>query len=317
MALFFTYGTSVDSLLTTTLSKWTDNDMVLNTFNKTPTLKRLMEQKKTIDGGASMIVPITYGANSTVKAYAYDGLLDTTPQEGILAAQAAWKQYAGALVVNGQEVRMNSGKEKVIDLVKAKLQQLEESFRAQLTTDLFATSTATNSITCMPTIFDATTTIQEIAVTSSWWAAGLNASVGSFAANGLSAMRTAYTTIDVLLPEGEADTIITTPTVYNLYEGSLVQNQRYAPSDKTGNASFQTLKFKNADVMYDTACNSGVMYMFPSSMLKLYVHSAADMVESEWRVPINQDVRLKYIFLMAQLVVTSRRKLYKLSGITA
>jgi len=280
-------------------------------------LKRLMEQKKTIDGGASLIVPITYGSNSTVKAYAYDGLLDTTPQEGILSAQAHWKQYAGSLVVNGQEVRMNSGKQKVTDLVRAKLQQLEESFRAQLTTALFATSTGSLDIQGLPTIFDATTTIQDIAVTQSWWVAQLNASVGSFAANGLSAMRTAYTAIDVLMPEGTADTIITTPTVYNLYEGSLVQNQRYAPANKTGNASFETLKFKNSDIMYDTSCNSGTMYMFPSSMVKLYVHSSADMIESEWRVPINQDVRLKYIFLMAQLVVKARRKLYKLSGITA
>lgn len=317
MALFFTYGTSVDSLLTTTLSRWSDNKMILNTFNQVPVLNRLLSKKKSVDGGASIIVPITYESNSTVKSYSYDDVLDTTPQQGMLAAQAQWRQIAGCVAVNGQEVRMNSGKQKVIDLVKAKMEQLEEAIKATVTTQIFAASPGSKDIQSLPTICDTTTTIQDIAATTnSWWQANVVSS-GSFASRGLSDMRTAYQACEVLQPTGSVDTIITTPTVYNYYEGSLIQNQRYAPSDKTGNASFEYLKFKNADVISDTACTSGAMYMLPSSLIELYVHSAADMVESEWRVPINQDVRLKYIFLMAQLVVKSRRKMNKLTGITA
>lgn len=316
MASFFTYGTNVDSLLTTTLSTWADKKMVLNTFNQTPVLERLMTKKKTLDGGASILVPVTYEANSTVKSFSDFDVLDTTPQQGMLSLQAKWKNIAGAVSVSGTEVRQNSGKAKVIDLVKAKMEQLEASFKASLTTQLFAASTGSKDIQSIPTIFDATTSIQDLAVTSSWWAGSTTAS-GSFAARGLSDMRTLYSTISVLLPDATVDTIITTPTIHNYYEGSLIQNQRYSVADKTGNASFEYLKFKTCDMIQDTSATSGTLYMFPSELLELYVHSSADMVDSEWRVPFNQDARTKFIFLMAQLVVKSRRKMGSLTGITA
>lgn len=314
---FFNYGTNVDSMLTTSLSRWTDGELIMNVFNKYPLLERMLEKKTTYDGGASIIVPIMYDSNSTAKAFSYDDLLDVTPQQGILSAQAKWCQYDVSIVVNGQEVRMNSGKSKAVDLVKSKITQAEYSLRSKLTSDIFASSVAANSMTSFPVMFDATSSIQDInSTTSSWWQAGVTSS-GSFAARGLSDMRTAFTNSDVLMPKSTIDTIVTTPTVFNYYEGSLTQLQRYAPSDKTGNASFQSLKFKTSDVMYDNSCPSGVMYLFPSDLLKLVVHTGADMIESEWRTPVNQDVRVKHIFVMLQLVCKARRKLQKLTGITA
>lgn len=314
---FFTYGTNVDSLLTTSLSRWTDSELILNVFNQYPLLDRLMEEKKEYDGGASIIVPIMYDVNSTAKSFAFDDLLDVTPQQGILASQAKWKQYDVSIVVNGQEVRMNNSKSKAVDLVKSKIKQAEYSLRNKLTGDLFATAVTGQNINSFPVMFDASSNIQDInSSTSSWWQAGTTTS-GSFAARGLSDMRTAYTNTDVLAPKVVLDTIVTTPTIHNYYEGSLVQKQRYAPTDTKGNASFETLRFKTADVMYDTACTSGSMYLFPSELLELNVHTDANMVESDWRVPINQDVRVKHIFLMAQLVVKARRKLQVISGITA
>lgn len=314
---FFTYGTNVDSLLTTTLSRWTDSDLILNVFNQYPLLDTLLENKKTYDGGASIIVPVMYDKNSTAKSFAFDDILDVTPQQGILATQAMWRQYDVSIEVNGQEVRMNSGKSKAVDLVKQKVKQAEESLRDKLTSDLFATSVTGQNINSFPVMFDATSNIQDInSTTSSWWQAGVTTS-GSFAARGLSDMRTAYTNIDVLAPKVVVDSIVTTPTVYNYYEGSLIQQMRYMPENKKGNSSFESLRFKTADVMYDTACTSGTMYMFPSELLQLVVHTDANMVDSEWRTPINQDVRVKHIFLMAQLVVKARRKLQKISSITA
>ena len=314
---FFTYGTNVDSLLTSSLSRWTDSELILNVFNQYPLLERLLEQKKEYDGGASIIVPIMYDTNSTAKSFAYDDLLDVTPQQGILASQAKWRQYDVSIVVNGQEVRMNNSKSKAVDLVKSKIKQAEYSLRNRLTTDLFASSVTGQAVNSFPVMFDSSSNIQDInSSTSSWWQAGTVTS-GSFAARGLSDMRTAYVTSDVLAPKTVIDNIVTTSTIYNYYEGTLVQKQRYTPENTKGNASFESLRFKNADVYYDAACTSGSMYMYPSEILELVVHTDANMVESEWRVPVNQDVRVKHIFLMAQLVCKARRKLQVLSSITA
>jgi hypothetical protein len=110
--------------------------------------------------------------------------------------------------------------------------------------------------------------------------------------------------------------IVTTDTVYNYYEGTLTPQQRYTSSDKSGNASFETLMFKRAKVFYDAQATSGVMYMFPSKNLYMAINSNADYKSTPFVKPYNQDAKTAQIILMTQLVTNARRKLGKLTGIT-
>ena len=130
-------------------------------------------------------------------------------------------------------------------------------------------------------------------------------------------MRTAWTSISKINPNTVPDIIVTTDTIYNYYEGSLVPEMRYSASDKTGNGSFESLMFKTAKVFYDASCTSGTMYMFPSANLKLVINSNADYKKTEFVKPSNQDAKVAQIIVMCQLVTNARKKLSKLSGITA
>jgi len=165
------------------------------------------------------------------------------------------------------------------------------------------------------TLIDATSTIQDInSTTYSFWQADVNAS-GSFAAQGRSDMLTLWNAL-AIIPGKPSDLLVTTATVHGYYEGSLVAQQRYT-SMGAGNSAFSNLMFKTAPVIFDNDCTSGVMYFLNSDILELAVSSDTNFVLSEWVKPSDQDAKVAQILVGLELITTNRRKLGKLTGITA
>ena len=314
---FFTYGPdNVGTLLSTTQSHYVTNELVDQFFNQTPLLKKLDGRKRTADGGASIVGQLLIDQNSTATWYDGYDLIDTTPQTGMTSFQAKWKNLATTVAISGSEERQNSGKGKLISLLQGKNKQALLSMKRQMTAALFASSVGSKTAESLVTMIDATSTIQEINSTSnSWWQSQV-VTGGSFAAQGLSDMRTLWTTIDKLTPEAPLDCIVTTDTIYNYYEGSLTPQTRYSPG---GNAegSFSGLQFKTATMFYDSQATSGVIYMFPLNHCYLVVHSDADMRMTPFVRPSNQDARVSQLILMVQLVTDARRKLGKITSVSA
>lgn len=318
----FTYGNAnVDSLLATTKSVLEDSAEFFNDaiFNSIPTLKWLNEKalvKK--QGGASILVPLLYGKNTTFKAYSADDVLDTTGQEGMTLAQYQWRNYGGTITIFGDELRMNAGDGKLKDLLQAKSEQAMMSARDSLAIDLFASAVAGKKVTSLPVIADATSTIADINSTSnSWWQAQVVAS-GSFSARGLADMRNAR---DLVARAGQGgaplpDHIVTTQLSYELYEASQLPQRRYA-DNAMADASFDSLKFSGADVVFDPNCASGEMYMLNSSVVEFVVHSDANWKVGDFKEPTDQDVRTAKVIWMGNLVCKNRRRLAKLTGLTA
>jgi hypothetical protein len=310
--------TNVGTLLSTTLSHYVQNNLEDQIFSSTPLLSELYKNKKTADGGADLRVPLMYEVNGTSTWYSGYDVLNTTPQAGMTDSRLDWRNLATSISIAGDEERKNSGKARLTSLLEAKTYQAEMTLKKDLTSALFAASTGTKAITTLVEMIDATSSIQEInSTTYSWWQAQVTASVGSFATGGLSAMRAMYTAIAKTMPETVVDTIVTTDTIYNYYEGSLTPQTRFSPSDKVGDASFETLKFKSAKVFYDASCTSGALYMFPSKNLFLITNSNADMKKTEFVKPSNQDARVAQIIVMCAVGTNARRKLGKLTSITA
>ena len=119
------------------------------------------------------------------------------------------------------------------------------------------------------------------------------------------------------MPVAPTDLILTTTTIYNFYEAALTAQQRYAPADKTGDASFDALQFRSAPVRYDAACNSGVMYFLNSKVMELVIHSGTDFIMRDWVPSINQDAKTALFMVGLELVVKNRRKLGKLASVSA
>lgn len=315
----FTYGPSnVDALLSTTLSsvrkKFADN-----IFTRIPLFMWLKTKGKlTEDGGASLVMPLMYGKNSTAKSYSGYGVLDTTPQEGLSAAQYQWCQYSASISISGIEERVqNVGDNAIIKILDSKVKQAEMSLRDKMDIDMFASSTTGTNILALPTIVDTTTTIGDVSKSSnSWWQAQVTAS-GSFAAQGLSDMRHLYNNImNQSMDNSGPDFLISPQLVYEYYEGMVQPQLRYSDT-KMADAGFENLKFKGATMTFDGNCPSGTLFMLRSENLKLVTSKGTNFITTPFITPENQDAKVAQILWAGQLASDNVRKLGKLTGITA
>jgi hypothetical protein len=78
---------SFDQILATTLKNYS-RTLEDNIFKRLPLFYKLYDKnRKKLDGGEKIVLPLLYGENSTAAAYSGYGLLSTTPQTGISAAK--------------------------------------------------------------------------------------------------------------------------------------------------------------------------------------------------------------------------------------
>lgn len=312
----FTHGpANVTTLLATTLEN-RRKDLQDQIFNDLPTVKFLKDKGQvSISGGATIVTPLMYAKNTTAQFYNGYDQLNTQPQEGFTTAQFKWKESAVSISVSNREENIqNQGPEAVLNLVNQKIDQAEMSLKDLLNTAFYASSPASTDITSLVTLVDATSEIGDInSTTYSWWQS-LVTTGGSFAAQGRSDMLTTYNT---LITRGAApDFLVTTPTVHAYYEGSLIPQLRYQ-GNSSADASFGKLTFKNVPIFFDTAATAGVIYMLNSKHIQLYVSSGNNMRMVEWVKPGNQTAKVTQIIMALELGTNNRRRLGKITGITA
>lgn len=306
-----------DAILSTTLNAYRKK-LEDNIFRANPLFAWLYGKgkKETQTGGNKIVVPLLYGKNTTAGAYSKYDLLDTTPQEGITAAEFDWKQYAASISIARKEERQNAPSEtRVLNLLQSKIMQAEESLRELLDEHSFlSNASASNNLTGLALAVDSAGTYGNIARGSnSWWSANETGS-GSFASQGLNDMRTMYN--DCSKGNIHPDLILTTQTVFEYYEKTLQPQERFTDT-KTLDGGFQNLKFKGATMMFDLYCQSGVMYFLNSNFMKLIVESGTDLITTPFVKPENQDAKVAQILWMGDMVCSNCDRQGKLTGITA
>lgn len=316
----FTWGpTGVGTLITTTQENRDIKELQDAVFSRLTLLDFLSKKGKVRrgGGGTSVIVPIRSSKNSTAASYSNYQTIDTTPQDNETAAQYLYKQYAASISLSGKEERVqNKGKYEVLDIVKTKIEDAEMALRDNINTALFAASPASQDVGSLVTSVDATSSIGQInSTTYSFWQSNVVTS-GSFSAQGLADMRAQWSTLEQRMPISAPDLLLTTTTIRDYYEASLVPQQRYA-SDGTGNGSFDKLKFKSAIIDVDSQCTSGAMYFLNSDVMELVIDPDTDFKMTDWVKPANQDARVAQYLVALELVIKNRRKLGKNVSITA
>lgn len=316
----FSWGPAgnVGALITTTQENRDIKELQDAVFNRL-TLFDWLSKKNRVrrGGGTSIIVPIRSSKNSTAASYSNYDIINTAPQDNETAAQYLYKQYAASISLSGKEERVqNKGKYEVLDLVKTKISDAEDALRDKLNTDLFAASPASQDVGSLVTSIDATSSIGQInSTTYSFWQSTSTGS-GSFSGQGLADMRTLWNTLGQKAPNSFTDLILTTPTIHGYYEASLQAQQRYQ-SDSVGNGSFQKLMFKSSPVDMDAQCTSGVMYFLNSEVMELVIDPSTDFMMTDWVKPYDQDARVAQYLVALELVIRNRRKLGKLTSVTA
>ncbi len=269
------------------------------------------------DGGLSIAMPLEYASNSTYQRYSGYDNLNTSAADVISAAEFPWRNVAVNLPISGSEMRANHGEQAIINLVKAKIKNAQHSLANGLSTDLYSDGTATNQINGLQAL---------IADTGTGTVGGINSTTFPFWQNkvqsaaaplqGGSAITVSATTIEsLMLPLSIAltrgmdmvDLIVMDDSYFTFYEQSQTSLKRYT-SDENGNGGMISMKYKNADVFFDSSGGipSAHAYFINTNYIELVVHSQANMRMMDEIRSYNQDAIIKPILWQGNLAVSNR-----------
>ena len=288
---------NLSEIITTTLRN-RSRSLADNVSNHNPLLNRMRERgNMTLITGRDIVRELEYADNGTVAFYNGYEVLDTSPADVLSAAVFEYKQLAGNVTVSGLEQIKNSGEQAIINLLEARIGNLERSMENSLATSLFSDGTGTSSkeIGGLQLV---------VADAGAGTVGGINSSTFTFwqnkqatatssafsTANIQSDMNSLY--IQLVRGTDAPDLVVAGSTPYTTFLATLQTLQRVADS-RLADLGFTAVKYLNSDVVYDSNCAASRMYFLNTNYLRLETAANRDFVPGEAKESINQDATVK------------------------
>jgi hypothetical protein len=268
------------------------------------------------DGGLSIVQALDYAENSTYQRYSGFDVLNVAASDVISAAEFAWRQVAVNVAASGLEIRTNSGANRIINFVKAKIKNAQRSMANGLSGDLYSTGGAANQIGGLQLL---------VADAGTGTVGGIDSSAFTFWKNQTrdasdNSVTVSASTIEagMMLPlwlsctrgNDTPDLIVMDSVYFSYYEGSQSSLKRYAPSDE-GKGGMISMKYKTADVFFDSTA-SGIpashMYFLNTDFIELVAHKDANMEIMPELRSVNQDAIVVPILFQGNLVTSNRAR---------
>jgi len=335
-------NTNFDALLTTTLHNYVSKKLEDNIFSQTPALNALRAKGGVgTKGGDTLLMPLLYGTNTTVKTMTPYGVFDTTPQEGITAAEFGWANLGGTVVLNNFTIDVqNAGEAKVIDLLETKINQLEMSMIKELNDELWTegrSSTAGSyALWSLYDVCNATdsddftdpsytgdgTGFGGISIASdqnTWWrpmkyyddgnSAPTTAAGSLPVADDLMSIRSLNHIYNACSNGSDTPNLIIMPMGhYELFESLLIATNRPGPDKALYDAGIEHLRLKNAGVIFDQSLTNNNIFFLNTRYLKFITCTGRNMQSTPFQTPHNQDVRVSKIIWSGQLGCSNRSR---------
>jgi hypothetical protein len=272
------------------------------------------------DGGLSIVAVLDYASNGTYQRYSGFDVLNISASDVISAAEFAWKQIAVNVVASGLELRNNAGENRIINLVKARVNNAVRSFKNGLSSDVYSDGTLTNQINGLQALVSDAGTGTVGGIDSSlftFWKSVVQSAAAPI--QGGAAITPSATTMEsLMLPawlattrgDDKPDTIVSSNDFFTFFEQSQSSLKRYASENGSDSATagFVTMKYKTADVFFDGGSGIPVshMYFLNTDYLELVVHRDANMTEVPELRSVNQDAVVMPVIWQGNLVVSNR-----------
>jgi len=134
---------NISDIIATTIESRT-RQIADNVTNNNALLMKLDKKGriKTFSGGYKILQELSFAENSNAGWYSGYDLLPVGVSDVISAAEYDIKQAAVPVVISGLEMLQNSGKEKMIDLLEARLEVAESTMANLITGGLYSDGTA-------------------------------------------------------------------------------------------------------------------------------------------------------------------------------
>jgi hypothetical protein len=310
---------NVFSELVSTTYRAHRKDIADNVTKHNALYRKLKEAGKTRveDGGLSIAEPLEYASNSTYQRYSGFDVLNINAVDVISAAEYPWRQVAVNIAISGYEMRVNSGESRIINFVKAKVKNAQNSMANGLSNDLYSDGTAANQINGLQAL---------VADLGTGTVGGINSSTYAFWQNvlqsaaaplqGGAAITPSASTIEsLMLPlwirltrgADTPDLIVMSDDYFSFFEQSQTSLKRYT-ADENGRAGMISMKYKTADVFFDSSGGIPAQhaYFLNTNYMDLVVHRDANMTMLEEVESINQDAMVRTIVWMGNATVSNR-----------
>lgn len=314
---------SVFTELVTTTHRKHKKKFADNVSNNNALLARLKSKGRTrmLDGGRTIVTELAYQENGTFQRYSGYDPLDISPSDVLSAAEYNWKQMAVHVTASGLELRSNSGSSAITNLAKERLVNAHNTFKNNLSSDIYSDGTVTNQINGLAAILpdSAGGTLGGINGDNfTFWQATVQDASSPISGSSITLASGTFENpfmdqlyLELVRGSDSPDLIILSNDYYTFFEGGQTSNKRYTTSDMSGDkvsAGFVSIKYKMADVVFDggSGISAAHGYMLNTDYLKLAVHRDADMDEVPEMRSINQDAVVIPIIWMGNLECSNR-----------
>ena len=274
------------------------------------------------DGGREFTHPVYYAQNTSFKSYGKLDAIATPIMDDITRAVYPCKVIAGSLVISTLDEAQNAGnKEKLLDLLDEVKMAAEISMSEVMGDQVFTDGSIANDFDGLQHLINISPSTQTdvghiSSSTYTYWRNYAN-TTGTAAFNtgsaGLTLMNTALnqTTFGRKGPR----CVITTKTVYGLYEIGLTANIRYQTTE-LADAGFRHLAYTTMPVVYDDNCPAGYMYFVDTDSLWLQLLARGNFQVTPFEQSHNQLTRTALMYVFGNLTAGSRRTQGVLTAIT-
>lgn len=293
--------------------------MLSDVVSKHNALWRRMNLKgniKKLDGGYQIVEPLDFSENSTYQRYSGLDTLNVGQSDVLTAAQYEWVQAAINVVSSGRELRMNSGKEQLINLAEARVKNAMRTAANYMSIDLYSDGSLSNQMGGLQLLIQSNGQGTVGGINSATYTEWRNQFTEATGTNTISKstikgeMEKVY--LNCTRGTDHPDLIVSSNDFFTFYWEALSDLQRYTNESSQATAGFRSLRFNDADVIHDVNTNFGAtaerMYFLNTDYLGLRVHRDADWSVMDEKVSVNQDGVVIPVLWMGQLV-TSNRKL--------
>jgi len=322
-----TWGTN--GLLSTTLEKYLEKAFQEQIFTSRVLLWILKSTGRILnaDGGVSLLEPIVNDEAPNVGSYSDYDVFATDPNRGFGMAEFGWRQFYGLIHISGIEQAMNSGEAAIINLLQARVTQLEQTMSEHINKMLFSNGAGNSGkdFDGLALLIDDSSTVGGIdRSTDAYWRSKVTNGSG-LTAGLIAAMRTMYN--DVSEGNDHPSNLLTVQSVYEEYENLLQPQIRYTDT-KMADAGFQNLLFKGAPIAWDRFADWGhydggvVTAQDPIWFLNMKYLALRKLANTWFKSgdllqPTNQDAFYKSVISYGNMTVSQPRRLGVLYNATA
>lgn len=261
-----------------------------NIFDGHPLLYWMKEKKRVrfLDGGEQIVEPLIHTVGDTPAAnggaitdgsYGEWDDIAITPVTTATSAVYDWKSVAATIAISGMEEAKNQGKDRVVNLLEAKIMQAEETLKQNLSTMLFLDTAATTGMTGLGVLIgDETSTVTTVGgidatdALNTWWRSEISdlTAVASGDLDIRKEVRTDYNNASKGGPD-RVDLVLGGQGAYEQYEEDLLPTLRRS-NTKMADAGFQNLEIQGVPFVWDYNCPTNEIFGINSKYLGLVGH---------------------------------------------